>query len=177
MRKVLGQCTMVAVMVLGTGGVASACAMYRPKMVEAPESVVAKAEAASKRGDARKAIQLFERAMNDERAETGVRVSAAVRAAQLHLAAKHTRQGQRRFEHALALDENHAPAMLGLARLHVKAKNTDAARALVLRAEALPNLSPAERAEFAALRATVSPPPTASALALAPVAPAPAPVE
>jgi Tfp pilus assembly protein PilF len=177
MRKVLAQCTMVAVMVLGACGVASACGMYRPKMVEAPQSVVAKAEAASKRGDARKAIQLFERAMNDERAETAVRVSAAVRAAQLHLAEKHTRQGQRRFELALALDTNHAPAMLGLARLHVKAKNTAAARELVLRAEALPNLSPSERAEFAALRATVSPPPAATALALAPVAPALAPVE
>ncbi len=93
---------------------AQACGMWRPAMEDSAERLVASADRAAAKGDVRQAVRLYERAMNDDESEAGIRVRAAIRAGDLNAQIGKARESLRRYQHAVELDGRSFAARMAL---------------------------------------------------------------
>lgn len=107
-------------LVAATPAPAAACAMYRPKVAQSTERLVAQAAEAERKGELRTAIRLYERAMNDDAGATAPRVRAALKAGELQAKAGKGKESLRRFEKAVALDLTHYEARMAYGRALVR---------------------------------------------------------
>lgn len=127
---------LTALLTLGfTATVANACAMRARKLwPAAAKSVVADADAATKRGDARVAIRLYERVMNNAR-DAKLRSNAALSAARLHAAAGNTDRAVSRLRRAVNLNAKNKEAAAELKK--ALAKNAPTKPVLVAMPQAI----------------------------------------
>jgi tetratricopeptide (TPR) repeat protein len=132
-------------LVAATPGTAEACGMYRPKVAQSTERLVAQAAEAERKGELRTATRLYERAMNDDAGATAPRVRAALKAGELQAKAGKGRESLRRFEKAVALDSTHYEARMVFGRALAAKGDFAAAQAQFGAATGLPRATPMER--------------------------------
>lgn len=96
---------------------ADACAMrrYKPQAVMVADAHFDKARIAENRGDLRRAIRLYERAMNADGQDT-VRVEAALRSASLHAKLGQDDRVESRIVRAIDISGTHAGARIAMGR-------------------------------------------------------------
>ncbi len=115
----------------GTISTASACRMKRPRLTQiVAKNVMKQADEAAKAGEGKKAIRLYERAMNNSR-DSKLRAQAAFKAAQMHASAGNSARAISRMRRAVRFDHSSQKALLALIPMLVEAGDTAGAADMV----------------------------------------------